>query len=104
MDQQRYYDRRQYVEEARSSFDARPEKRGREEREHNDAETMPRSFFKVRLFLSAALVAGVFLMQVSGWSCFGIDAAVIEEKIESSISLPDSFFDLSELVTITGEK
>ncbi|MCD8156828.1 MAG: hypothetical protein LUD53_05250 [Clostridiales bacterium] len=104
MDQQRYYDRKQYVEEARSSFDARPEKRGREEREHNDAEAAPRSFFKLRLFLSAILVAGFFLMRVSGWSCFGIGAAAIEEKIKSSISLPDSFSNLSELVTIAGEK
>ncbi len=105
MDQQRYYDRKQYVEQARNSFgmEERSGKRGSREfydREAEAEEKMPRSFFKVRLILAVLLFVGFFLLRATDWSYQGIDAEAIQDKIAGNIALPDSFPRLSDAVSV----
>jgi len=109
MDQQRYYDRKQYVEQARNSF-GMEERSGKSnsrefyDREAEAEEREPRSFFKVRLILAVLLFAGFFLLRTTGWNYQGIDAQTIQEKIASDIALPDSFPQLSDVISVFEKK
>ncbi|MCD8217366.1 MAG: hypothetical protein LUD01_04865 [Clostridiales bacterium] len=105
MDEQRYYDRKQYAEQARNSFGLEERSGKRSSRESYDRETdaeekRPRSFFKVRLFLAVLLFAGFFLLRATGWSYLGVDAEAIQDKIAGDIALPDSFPRLSDAVSV----
>ncbi|MCD7980807.1 MAG: hypothetical protein LUF32_00565 [Clostridiales bacterium] len=106
MDQQQYYDRKQYVEQARSSFGEQPERHGAVsfEREDEEAGRRTRGFFRVRLGLAVLLFLVFLLIRQTGWSYQDIDAAAIQEEIGSSVSLPDSFPKLSDIISVTEDE
>ncbi len=104
MDKQRYYDRKQYVQQARSCFEEHSEKRKRPDydygQEREEADHPMKSYFKCRLVLAAALFAGFCLIRFTGWTYGDISAEAIQSEIQNGISLPESFPQLSDLTAI----
>lgn len=110
MNQEQYLNRKQYVEQARNSFGdyAGKNKAGYSDRTRNsyyeqDMEAMervPKGYFKLRLLLAVFLFLGFLFIQQTGWSYKNINASTIRKKIETSITLPESFPDLKDVVSI----
>ncbi len=78
MEQEQNNQRRQYVEQARNSFSSG------EKGHWHDEEQEPRSFFKLRLAVSALLFLTVLLMKWTDLSFHGVDAGRIAEIIQYS--------------------
>ena len=68
--------------------------------ENQTEEKTPGGFFKLRLIFSVLLfLVFVFLWQTD-WSYKGVNAEIIQRKIETSIRLPESFPKLSDVISI----
>ncbi|MCD8132964.1 MAG: hypothetical protein LUE19_03810 [Clostridiales bacterium] len=106
MDQQQYSDRRSYVEQVRSSF-GEPSEQSKPvsyEKDGEVPERRSRGFFKVRFVLAVLLFLGFLLLRQTGWSFQEIDAEAIQEEISRSITLPDSFPSVSDLINVTEDE
>ena len=108
MDQEQINSRKEYVEQVRQSF-GEPESghagargyRAYERTEDQTEDNMPGGFWKLRLIFSVLLfLAFVFIWQTD-WEWKGISAETIQEKIGTSIELPEGFPELSDVVPIS---
>lgn len=101
MDTQQYYDRKQYVEQVRSSFSENNEKkRYSYQPETNTEEPGVRGFFKVRFVLAIVLFLAFLFIQQADISYKDINAPNLVKQIRSTVSLPDTVPALSELIHI----
>lgn len=101
MNTQQYYDRKQYVEQVRSSFSGNSEKKRYSYQSEADVkEPEVRGFFKVRFVLAVVLFLTFLFIQQTDLSYKDISAAKITEQIRKTVSLPDSVPALSELIHI----
>ena len=108
MNQEEIYNRKQYVEQVRRSFTENADEdsgiRNRYRRsdyeENQTEENTPGGFFKLRLIFSVLLFLVFIFLWQTDWSYKGVNAEMIQEKIETSIRLPDSFPKLSDVISI----
>ena len=108
MNQEEIYNRKQYVEQVRRSFTENADEdsgiRNRYRRcdyeENQTEEKTPGGFFKLRLIFSVLLFLVFIFLWQTDWSYKGVNAEMIQEKIETSIRLPDSFPKLSDVISI----
>lgn len=101
MDTHQYYDRKQYVEQVRSSFSGNNEKKRYSYTPEKDVqEPEVRGFFKVRFILAVVLFFAFLFIQQTNFSYQDINAAKIADQIRKTVSLPDSVPALSELIHI----
>ena len=101
MDTHQYYDRKQYVEQVRSSFSGNSEKRKYSyQPETNAEEPEVRGFFKIRFVLAIALFLAFLFIQQADISYKDINAPNLVKQIRSTVSLPDSVPALNELIHI----
>lgn len=101
MDTHQFYDRKQYVEQVRSSFSGSGEKRNASyaTEQENDAGEV-RSFFKLRFVLAVVVFLAFLFFQQADISYEDITAADVVKQIRSTISLPDSVPKLEELIHV----
>lgn len=109
MNQEQIYSRKQYVEQVRHSFEdnTNPDKKRAERQNRSmdddylmESENASRGFFKLRFILSLVIFLAFLFIWQTGWSYQNINADMIQKKIETSIQLPDSFPELSDVVSI----
>lgn len=108
MDQEQIENRKQYIEQVRHSFDEnnredsgnRTRYRRYDYEENQTEEKRPGGFFKLRLAFSVLLFLIFVFMWQTDWSYKGVTAATIQEKIGTSIRLPESFPKLSDVISI----
>ena len=108
MNQEEIYNRKQYVEQVRRSFTENADEdsgiRNRYRRsdyeENQTEEKTPGGFFKLRLIFSVLLFLVFIFLWQTDWSYKGVNAEMIQEKIETSIRLPDSSPKLSDVISI----
>ena len=107
MNQEQIFDRKQYVDQVRQSFSENPQgKNGVQNKmkqslyeDEQTEEKVPGGFFKIRLLISFLLFIGFIFLWQTGWSYQGINSETIQKKIETSIQLPESFPELSDVVS-----
>lgn len=106
MDQEQIDSRRQYVEQVRQSFGGKNDTAAREgyrkydNQENQTEEKASGGFFKLRLIFSVVFFLVFVFLWKTDWSYQEINAKTIQQKIESSIRLPDSFPKLSDVFSI----
>lgn len=101
MDTHQYYDRKQYVEQVRSSFSGNSDKKRYSYAPETGGEVPEvRGFFKVRFALAVGLFLVFLFIQQADISYKDVSASNIVNQIRSTVSLPDSMPDLSEVIQI----
>ncbi len=109
MDREQIENRKQYIEQVRQSFDennvedsgSRIRYRRYDYEENQTEERRPGGFFKLRLAFSVLLFLVFIFLWQTDWNYKGVTAGTIQEKIETSIRLPESFPELSDVIPIT---